>query len=73
VTPDTIQATVLKQGEEGGWIVRLFETSGADAGASIRLTPLGQSWDILLKGHQVKTFQVTAREAREVDLIEREG
>ncbi|GAB3915668.1 alpha-mannosidase [Microlunatus endophyticus] len=74
-----ILATAVKGSEEptrndgADLIIRVSETSGRPATASIRLPVIGRSFDCELKPYQFRTFRVPAdrrRRIRETNLIE---
>ncbi|MBS1911663.1 MAG: alpha-mannosidase [Bacteroidetes bacterium] len=69
VHPETVLATVLKRSEDGtGWIVRLYEASGANAAASVHLH--GCTFTIRLAPHEVATVLVRDGEILRTDLAE---
>jgi alpha-mannosidase len=59
-----VVVTVLKRGEDGGTVVRAYETTGRPAHA--RLEVLGQTIEADFGPHEIKTF----RDGVEVDLLE---
>lgn len=59
ITPANVMATVVKRAEDGtGWIFRLFETGGIESEAAITFHPLGRSWHITLRPHQIATVRI---------------
>ena len=67
VAPESVMATVLKEAEDGdGFVLRAFETSGADAHASIRLPKLGRVIEADFGANEIKTFLIPRDEAKEV-------
>ena len=65
---DDVVLTVLKGGEEGGYVVRAYETAGRDARAT--LTVLGTQFEAEFGAHEIKTFALRDGEAVETDLLE---
>jgi alpha-mannosidase len=60
----SVVATVLKRGEDGGYVVRAFETAGRPATA--RIDALGTTIEADFGPHEIKTFV----DGRETDLLE---
>jgi alpha-mannosidase len=60
----SVLATVVKRGEDGGTVVRAYETAGRPAHARLEL--LGQTIEADFGPHEIKTF----RDGAEVDLLE---
>jgi alpha-mannosidase len=60
--------TVLKRGEDGGWVVRAYETAGRPGSA--RLEVLGAAVDAAFGAHEIKTFVLRDGEVAETDLLE---
>jgi alpha-mannosidase len=72
VEPSSVLTTVVKRAEEDdGWIVRLFEASGAACEARVELPLLGARWQVAMAPHDVRTFHVRSWQVEEVDLVER--
>lgn len=68
---ESVIVTAVKQDEDGnGWIVRLFESAGTRASATISIPPLGLSWDAEFEPFQLRTFQTGSGGIQEVDLTE---
>jgi alpha-mannosidase len=60
----SVVVTVVKRGEDGGTVVRAYETAGRPARARLEL--LGQTIEADFGPHEIKTF----RDGVEVDLLE---
>ena len=63
----TVIAAVLKAGEDGGSVVRAYESAGTPAHATLRL--LDREWEADFASHEIKTFHL-GDEVREVNLLE---
>ncbi|HVZ38924.1 MAG TPA: glycoside hydrolase family 38 C-terminal domain-containing protein [Candidatus Kapabacteria bacterium] len=69
VHPETVLATVLKRSEDGtGWVVRLYEASGAGAAASVQLH--GRAFSLRLAPYEVATVMMREGEIVRTDLTE---
>jgi alpha-mannosidase len=60
--------TVLKRGEDGGRVVRAYETAGR--AGSARLEVLGATVEAAFGAHEIKTFVLRDGEVAETDLLE---
>jgi alpha-mannosidase len=63
-----VVVTVLKGGEDGGYVVRAVESAGRAASASIDV--LGANVEADFGPHEIKTFVLRDGDARETDLLE---
>jgi alpha-mannosidase len=63
----SVVMTVLKGGEDGGAVIRAYESAGAAARVTLRA--LDREWQAGFGPHEIKTFHL-ADEIREVDLLE---
>jgi alpha-mannosidase len=63
-----VVVTVLKAGEDGGYVVRAVESAGRPAGASIDV--LGANVEADFGPNEIKTFVLRDGDARETDLLE---
>jgi len=73
VTPATVLATVVKRGEDGGWIVRLYNPTSQQQECRIRSEMLGVQWSGAVGAWRILTLQARGVEGvREVDLVELE-
>ncbi len=63
-----VVVTAAKGGEDGGYVVRAYETTGRPAHA--RLDVLGTTVDVDFGAHEIKTFLLREGAATETDLLE---
>ncbi|HEY6054843.1 MAG TPA: hypothetical protein VIU86_12970, partial [Gaiellaceae bacterium] len=63
-----VVATVLKRGEDGGLVVRAYESAGRAAHATLRA--LGREWEADFGPNEIKTFHLGDDGVREVNLLE---
>jgi len=71
---EIVQMTALKMAEEKNWlIIRLFEPTGKERKTEIAIPSLALSFDITLKGFEIKTVAVdlATKDIFEVDLMEK--
>ncbi len=74
--PENLLLTVLKKAEDSAdLIVRFVETAGREANARLDLHFAEASWTGRVKPFEIKTlrFDLDAKAAREVDMLERDG
>lgn len=63
-----VVVTVLKRGEDGGYVARAYETAGA--ASRVRLELLGHVLEADFGPHEIKTFVLRDGGATETDLLE---
>ncbi len=69
----TVQMTALKAAEKGcGFIVRLFEPTGSDRQTILTLPLLDMTYEVSLKGFEIKTLMIDTygKTINEIDLME---
>lgn len=67
-----IMKVIKKAEEDGGWITRIYETSGSHVRTKISLPALRLSFDVVLGPFEIKTFLIPeeGKVAKETNLIE---
>lgn len=57
--PINVSVTAMKRGEDAaGWVLRVVETGGETADASVELKPRGRSWQGRMGPYEVKTLLI---------------
>ena len=66
-----VQVVLMKSAADAnGDVVRLFETEGRQAQATVRIPLLHTEFNVAMRPHEVKTFRIVHGRAIETDLVE---